>query len=81
MRRIPLVFVIACSLAACAHDDAATPVAPLPGDVSLASNDGSGGNGGHSPPYALTRPEDRKPPCAYDAAEEDRDQRFFASCQ
>jgi len=49
MRRIPLVFAIACSLAACAHDDAATPMAPLPGDVSLASNNGSGGNGGHSP--------------------------------
>ena len=44
MRRIPLVFAIVCSVAACAHDDPATPpVAPLPGDVSLAAN------GGHSP--------------------------------
>src|SRR6186997_2791256 len=44
MRRIPLLFAIVCSVAACAHDDPATPpVAPLPSDVSLVAN------GGHSP--------------------------------
>jgi cytochrome c5/mono/diheme cytochrome c family protein len=37
MRRTPLVLAIICAVAACAHDDAATPVAPLPGDVSLAA--------------------------------------------
>src|SRR5919107_717253 len=40
MRRIPLVLAIVCSVGACAHDDAATPVAPQPGDVTLAA----GGN-------------------------------------
>ena len=44
MRRIPLLFAIVCSVAACAHDDPATPpAAPQPSDVSLVAN------GGHSP--------------------------------
>ena len=43
MRRASLVFAIACAVAACARDDAATPVAPQPGDVSVAAK------GGHSP--------------------------------
>ena len=37
MRRSTLVLAIVCSVAACAHEDAATPVAPLPGDVTLAA--------------------------------------------
>jgi len=39
MRRIPLVLAIVCFVGACAHDEAA-PVAPQPGDVTLAA----GGN-------------------------------------
>jgi cytochrome c553 len=42
MRRTMFVFAAVCSLAACAPEDAATPVAPQPGDVDLAAN------GGHS---------------------------------
>jgi mono/diheme cytochrome c family protein len=38
MHRIPQILVLACALAACSHEDAATPVAPLPGDVSLAAS-------------------------------------------
>src|SRR4051812_31310521 len=38
MRRIALFVAVACSFAGCAHEDAPTPVAPLPGDMSLASN-------------------------------------------
>jgi mono/diheme cytochrome c family protein len=38
MRRIALVVAVACSFAACAHEDAAAPVAPLPSDISLVSN-------------------------------------------
>ena len=40
MRRTPLVLAIVCIAAACSHDDAAAPVAPLAPDVSLAA----GGN-------------------------------------
>jgi cytochrome c553 len=43
MRCPPLVFALLWSVAACAHEDAATPVAPLPGDVDLTANRG------HSP--------------------------------
>jgi cytochrome c5 len=40
MRRTPLILALVCSVRACAHDDAATPVAPQPGDATLAA----GGN-------------------------------------
>ncbi|MFL5616934.1 MAG: hypothetical protein ACJ79A_00910 [Gemmatimonadaceae bacterium] len=40
MRRTMLVFAVVCSVAACAQEDAATPVAPQPSDVSAASPEG-----------------------------------------
>src|SRR5690348_9486716 len=46
MRRIPLVLAV-CAFAACSRDDATTPVAPAPGDVSLAA-------GGSQSPVTLT---------------------------
>jgi mono/diheme cytochrome c family protein len=46
MRRIALFVAVACSFAACSHEDAAAPVAPLPSDVSLVSN------AEHGPPSA-----------------------------
>src|SRR4051812_28022991 len=38
MRRPTLVIAVASALVACVQGDAATPVAPLPGDISLASD-------------------------------------------
>src|SRR5215218_3443655 len=38
MRRTTLVFAFASFIAACVQSDAATPVAPQPGDVTLASS-------------------------------------------
>src|SRR6476661_175141 len=37
MRCTPLLLAIVCCVAACSHDDAPTPVAPLPGDVDRAA--------------------------------------------
>src|SRR5215218_6152464 len=45
MGRTMFVFAAVCSLAACAPEDAATPVALQPGDVDLAAN---GGHGSHT---------------------------------
>jgi mono/diheme cytochrome c family protein len=41
MHRIPLLLALACALAACSREEAATPAAPLPGDVSLAAGGGN----------------------------------------